>query len=128
MPSSSDLDIFFPPQAYLRRIEITKPQRFLGHVSQMAAGLTHHVTPDRLRKISASIPKIVIVTGDKDHLVDPVKSEWLRDAMPEAEYLKWEGTGHGLNHQRAKKYNQLLERTWEEGKRRLEEEPAKWGI
>jgi pimeloyl-ACP methyl ester carboxylesterase len=94
----------------------------------MAAGFTHRVTPDRLRKISASIPKVVIVTGDEDNLVAPSKSRKLKASMPEAELLEWEETGHGINLQRLRRYNELLERTWEEGKRRIEEDPEKWGV
>ena len=99
---------------------VTKPQLFLGHISQMAAALTHRVTPDRLASISKAIPKVVIVTGDEDHLVAPRHSRALKAAMPEAELVEWTETGHGINHQRAKRYNELLERTWEEGKRILE--------
>ena len=94
----------------------------------MAAGLTHRVTPDRLQKISSSIPKVTIVTGDDDNLVAPSKSRRLKASMPEAELLEWEETGHGINHQRYRKFNELLEKTWEEGRRRIEEEPEKWGV
>ncbi|TFK28647.1 alpha/beta-hydrolase [Coprinopsis marcescibilis] len=107
-------------EAYLRRVAITKPQQFAGHVSQLAAALTHRVTPDRLASISKSIPKVVILTGDDDHLVAPRHSRELKAGMPEAELLEWQDTGHGINHQRLKRFNELLERTWEEGKNILE--------
>jgi pimeloyl-ACP methyl ester carboxylesterase len=115
-------------EVYLRRVAITKPQLFLGHISQMASGLTHHVSPERLRKISGSIPKVTIVTGDDDHLVKPANSRRLKEAMPEAELEEWEGTGHGIHHQYAKRFNRLLARTWEEGRKKLDEEPEKWGL
>ena len=82
----------------------------------MCAGLTHHLQPERLRKISASIPKVAIVTGDEDHLVDPSNSEYLQKNMPEAEYIVWEGTGHAIHMQWPERYDSLLERILEEGR------------
>jgi acetyl esterase/lipase len=41
----------------------------MGHISQMGAALTHHVTQDRLARIAKSVPKVVILTGDDDYLV-----------------------------------------------------------
>lgn len=102
-------------QAFLRRVSITKPQEFLGHISQMAAALTHHVTEDRLRLISSLIPKVTIVTGDLDNLVLPQHSKDLKACMPEAEFIQWTETGHGIHAQRPDKFNALLERTFREG-------------
>ncbi|KAF8665599.1 hypothetical protein AX16_000056 [Volvariella volvacea WC 439] len=107
---------------FLRRITITKPQQFHGHISQMIAGLTHRVTPDRLAFISKSIPKVTIVTGDEDHLVLPVHSLELKAAMPEAELVEWKNTGHGVHIQRADWFNELVERTWREGKEKVSSE------
>ena len=82
----------------------------------MYAGLTHRVTPDRLREISRRIPKVLIVTGDNDHLVDPRNSQYLKEHMPEAEYVVFEGTGHALQLQCPEKYNKLVERVMKEGR------------
>ena len=79
-------------QSFLRRVLITKPQELMGHISQMAAALTHHVSPARLAAISKSIPKVVIITGDEDNLVLPSHSLELKASMPEAELIQWEGT------------------------------------
>ncbi|KAF9468764.1 alpha/beta-hydrolase [Collybia nuda] len=106
-------------EAYLRRIDITLPQAFLGHISQMAAGLTHYCSPERLRSISSSVPKITIITGDEDNLVLPRGSRRIKSCMPEAELVVWEGTGHGVNAQWPKRFNELLERTFREGKERI---------
>jgi hypothetical protein len=67
---------------YHTRIAATRPQSGMGHLSQMAAGMGHRVVPERLAKISKSVPKVTIVTGDDDHLVDPRNSEWLATCMP----------------------------------------------
>jgi len=103
---------------YLRRFELTRPQTMVGHFSQMAAGLTHHVSPDRLQSLSSGIPKVTIATGDDDHLVRPSNSQVLKEHMPEAELITWAQTGHALHTQWPKRFCDLLNRTFEEGKRR----------
>jgi len=103
---------------YLRRLEITRPQTVVGHFSQMVAGLTHHISPARLRSISSGIPKVTIVTGDSDNLIRPVNSRVLKEHMTEAELKTWDQTGHALHAQWPKRYCDLLNKTFEEGKRR----------
>ncbi len=105
-------------QAYKKRIEVTRPQTFLGAISQMAAAMTHHVSPDRLRKISSAIPKVIIVTGDTDNLIDPSNSHFLKEHMPEAELVVKTGVAHGLTIQEKQWFNELLERTFKEGRER----------
>ncbi|KAL0948994.1 hypothetical protein HGRIS_009093 [Hohenbuehelia grisea] len=111
-------------EVYIRRMGITQPQRFMGHISQMFAALGHRVTPDRLRKISTSIPKVAIVTGDQDNLVLPYHSFDLKRDMPEAEFAQWENTGHGIHVQRAEMFNALVERTCEEGRKLSNQEAS----
>ncbi|KAJ7702376.1 alpha/beta-hydrolase, partial [Mycena rosella] len=48
-------------EGYRHRILITAPQHFLGSLSQMAAALTHNVDFQRLRDISETIPKVLIL-------------------------------------------------------------------
>ena len=110
-----------PAQVYRKRIEITRPQSFMGMISQMAAGLTHHVSSDRLRHISKSIPKVLIITGDDDHLVHPSNSVYLKSHMPEAQFVQWKATGHGLHVEHKREFNTLLEQVFEEGRRKLRE-------
>ncbi|KAI0080593.1 alpha/beta-hydrolase [Panus rudis PR-1116 ss-1] len=105
---------------YRRRMEITRPQTFFGTISQMIAGMTHHVSPARLNSISKSIPKVVIITGDEDHLVSPKNSFYLKKHMPEAEFIQWKETGHGIHMQQKKMFNELIERVVREGKERIE--------
>lgn len=85
----------------------------------MAAGLTHGVSPARLRSISSSIPKVLIVTGDDDHLVDPANSRHMKACMPEAELVEWAGVGHAVQVQRREKFNELVERVIGEGRSKL---------
>ena len=95
----------------------------------MAAALTHHVSPSRLAFISARIPKIIIVTGDEDHLVAPEGSRRLWSGMVSnqdiegksgqdlrVELVQWESTGHGIHIQREKEFNELITRCVREGR------------
>lgn len=105
-----------PSQLYLRRIEITRPQTLVGSLSQMYAAMTHRVSAARLRQISATIPKVLITTGDNDHLVSPHKSRYIKQHMPEAEFLEMLATGHAIQIQQTERFNAALERTFEEGR------------
>lgn len=95
----------------------------------MAAALTHHVSPSRLAYISARIPKIMIVTGDEDHLVAPEGSRRLWRGMTSdqgidgkdgkdlrVELVQWECTGHGIHFQREREFNELIARCVREGR------------
>lgn len=105
---------------YRERMRITPPQRPMGAFSQMFAGLTHHVRPEQLRAIAARVPKVLILTGDDDNLVRPQCSLYLKEHMPQAELVQWEHTGHGIHVQWRERFNQLVERVFEEGRQRLE--------
>lgn len=102
---------------------MSKRQLIWGSISQMIAGLTHSVSPERLAYIAANIPKIVIVTGDTDNLVHTSGSERLKAAMCDksdqdsnrVEFLKWEGVGHAIHMQMESQFNELIERCAKEG-------------
>lgn len=97
------------------RIEITKPQTLMGALGQMAAGLTHRMAPDRLAKVSASVPKVLILSAAEDILIPHTEGADLKRQMPEAEYQCWEKTGHGVCGQYKERFNQLLEKVFEQG-------------
>lgn len=115
-------------QDYRHRIAFTRPQTPLGTFSQMAAGLTHHVSPARLRRISRSIPKILILTGDDDNLIRPSESVHLSKCMPEAEFVQWKGVGHGIHIQEKRRFHASLERVFEEGRGRVGEGYVPGGV
>lgn len=106
-------------EEHYKRLTVVRPQPQQGALSQMAAALTHDVSANRLRKISATIPKIIIMTGTKDKLVDPAGSRWMAENMPEAEFVVWEGVGHALQVQCSARYNETLARVIREGRERL---------
>ena len=118
-------------QELLIRVTFAKPQRFLGRISQMAAALTHHVSPSRLEFIGARIPKIIIVTGDEDCIVAPKESRRLWRGMTSndrdtdgkggqqdlrVELAQWEDAGHGIHLQKERKFNELVMRCVKEGR------------
>lgn len=110
--------------AFLRRINIARRQTLVGALSQMAAALTHHVSAARLQKISASIPKIYIMTGDEDNLVKPANSYHLKSCMPEAEFEVWEDSGHDVPAQRLKRFRAKMVSVMQEGWDRRQTEPT----
>ncbi|KAJ7131750.1 alpha/beta-hydrolase [Mycena crocata] len=99
-------------ESYLRRVIFSPKQKFIGHVSQLAAALTHRVSPDQLRQISKTIPKVVILCGDQDLLMDLQHSRDLKACMPEAHLVQWEDTGHGIHSQRPAEFRDLLIRVF----------------
>lgn len=106
------------PKKYARRMAAMRVQSPIGAISQMCAGLTHHVSKDRLRAISQAVPKIMIVVGDEDNLVDPGNSKYIKEHMPEAEYVEFQNTGHGIHLQWPERYCELVERAIKEGRER----------
>jgi len=106
-------------EEWRRRLDFTRPQTLMGSVSQIAAALSHKVEPERLRKISGAIPKVLIITGNEDQVIHPGHSRYLKEHMPEAEYIEWEATGHGIMAQWPERFNQLLERVIKEGREQV---------
>jgi len=106
-------------ESFLKRFYTTRAQSFIGVLSQMAAGLTHRVTGDRLKEISRLIPKVIVATGDDDHLVDPRQSRFIKENMPEAELVEFSGTGHAIHLQRPTDFNELVARAIREGRNRI---------
>lgn len=88
----------------------------------MFAGMTHHVSAQKLRQISQSIPKVLLATGDQDFLVAPHNTVYLKKHMEEAEVVEFQNTGHALHYQRYREFNALLERVFKEGRERVQAE------
>ncbi|KAI0000860.1 alpha/beta-hydrolase [Russula vinacea] len=105
---------------YNERGALTRVQKPMGAISQMWAGFTHHVQAERLAQISKTIPKVVILTGDEDHLMRPTNSAYLKKHMAEAEYIVWKDTGHVVHMQHVERFNALLEGVFQEGQARME--------
>ena len=100
------------------RFHFTTRQSLHGAVSQMKAALTHHIPDAALAQIDASVPKIAILTGDEDYLVDPRNSEYLSSRLATAQLVKFDKAGHALGNQLAGEVNRVLEEVIREGEER----------
>jgi len=105
-------------EEFTLRAVTSRRQTAMAALSQISACFTHHVSADRLRAISSHVPKVLIVSGDEDYLVDVRNSAYLASAMPEAEYIVLPETGHGLCIQQQQTFNRLIERVVKEGRER----------
>ncbi|KAH9854070.1 alpha/beta-hydrolase [Lenzites betulinus] len=105
-------------EAHRRMMNFNGSQSLLGAISQMIAALGHYVGPDRLQQISSSIPKVAIICGDSDNLVDTSNSHLLKKHMPDAELIVRECAGHGITIQYRSWFNGVLERIFKEGRER----------
>ncbi|EOR00935.1 hypothetical protein E3P92_00369 [Wallemia ichthyophaga] len=99
----------------IERAKYSREQDPFGAISQMYAALGHSVSPARMKLIDHNIPKITIVSGDEDYLVDISCSVDLKKHLPSATYTVFENTGHGLIGQRPFRFNKLIEDTVAEG-------------
>lgn len=100
-------------------MERTRPQSLIGALSQSYAALMHRVSVNRLHSIGMTIPKVLIITGDEDHLVHPRKSHYLAKHIPGAELVEWKSVGHVINQQKPAEFHEVLERVFKEGRDRV---------
>eukprot|EP01101_Sappina_pedata_P006267 TRINITY_DN3076_c0_g1_i1.p1 TRINITY_DN3076_c0_g1~~TRINITY_DN3076_c0_g1_i1.p1 ORF type:complete len:244 (+),score=85.31 TRINITY_DN3076_c0_g1_i1:203-934(+) len=105
----------FIKEAYLDRVSKDVPTTFGGFVSHLFACTTHHVSEDRLRIIKDSKTPILIVTGGEDHMVPHSNSEYLKNILEPAEYIFWEGVGHGVTVERFHEFNESIVRNLQRG-------------
>ncbi|PWN46990.1 alpha/beta-hydrolase [Violaceomyces palustris] len=101
------------------RYKFNKRQNVHGAMAQIKAALTHHVSDEDLIRIDSSVPRIAILTGDEDHLVNPRNSEYLRIKLSKATYHHFENTGHAIGLQHTTRLNQLLIQVFEEGEQEV---------
>lgn len=97
-------------QDFLWRAQQTNPQTTKGKLGQLAAVSRHRVTAEQLAEIESSVPKIGIVTGDQDKLINPKRSQELSEMMPKAEFWLVKNAGHALPSQIATEYNEWIEK------------------
>jgi hypothetical protein len=102
-------------QMFAFRYSFTRRQTLFGAMAQVGAvsvliiqhtlvakilisfqAITHRVSPSELKQINEAIPKITILTGDQDNLVNPRNSEHLKKHMPLAELHVVKGGGHAM--------------------------------
>lgn len=65
-------------------------------ISHLLQVFTHRITPAELKQINEAIPKITIMSGDHDNLVNPGNSKHLKQHLPAAELHLIQGGGHAM--------------------------------
>ncbi|KAJ2782213.1 hypothetical protein H4R18_002422 [Coemansia javaensis] len=87
----------------VRRSQYTRPMSFAGFLGQVGAVFRHYVAPARLAAIGRSLPgkRILVATGDEDHMVRVSNSAYLADSIGREHVIfkVFEGTGHGMSSQ-----------------------------
>ncbi|KAK4048657.1 hypothetical protein OIV83_004627 [Microbotryomycetes sp. JL201] len=95
-------------QDFLRRYKLTRRQTMTGRLGQLAAVFKHHVSQDRLLEIAETVPRIGIITGDQDNLVNPERSRDLHKDLPGSTLKVVKGAGHALPAQIPEEYNEWI--------------------
>ncbi|CAG8573268.1 4889_t:CDS:10 [Cetraspora pellucida] len=91
------------------RISRSRLQPVNGAIGQIAASLSHYVSPTRLQKIRNSIQPILVITGSWDNFVRPNNSFYLAEQL-QADFEFWEGCGHIPCGEQIERYNASLEK------------------
>lgn len=115
-PNRTNQEVLY--EMFKWRFHFTTRQSLHGAVSQMKAALSHNIPDADLERINTKVPKICILTGDTDYLVDPRNSDYLKQKLTSAEFHKFEVAGHALGSQIADRVNEILEKVIAEGEER----------
>jgi len=102
-------------EAYLERVKSDPPPRLSGFIGHISAVSTHHVSQERLHQLRDSGIPICIITGTNDSLVWHHNSFYLKDHLNPAEFIVWEGVGHGVLLERFEEFNDALVRNFRRG-------------
>ncbi|POW14088.1 hypothetical protein PSHT_07520 [Puccinia striiformis] len=99
------------------RVSKTRKQPGAGVVGQLGAALRHSCPTTSLAQIDRELQpaKILVITGDKDLVINPIRSIQLHEAMPNSEYLLIPGAGHAVCSQLPEQFNAIIERVMDEG-------------
>lgn len=111
-------------EMFAYRYTFTRRQTLYGALAQVRGVVTHRVSPSQLQRINEAIPKITIITGDDDNLVNPANSHHMKKHMPKADLHILPGVGHVTVVQEAEKVNAILDETFAIASKRLQE--GKW--
>ncbi|GAA6055715.1 hypothetical protein JCM3770_001034 [Rhodotorula araucariae] len=89
----------------MRRYQIGRRQSVSGQLGQMAAVLKHSVSADRLGVLATRIPRIAIIHGTEDLLIDVQRAHELHQDIPGSSLKVVQNAGHGLPSQITDEYN-----------------------
>jgi len=99
----------------VERVKADPPSRLTGFIGHVLAVFTHHVDRERLRTMSQSQIPITILTGTNDLLVHHSNSYYLNEILTPAEFIVWEGAGHGVAVEKFAEFNEALIRNFKRG-------------
>ncbi|KAJ2157008.1 hypothetical protein GGF46_004805 [Coemansia sp. RSA 552] len=92
----------------IRRSKYCRPMSFAGFMGQVGTVFRHYVSPARLANIGRMIPgkRILIITGDEDHMVRTSNSVHLADRIGRDNVILeiFRGAGHGVNSQESTRF------------------------
>ncbi|KAJ1836693.1 hypothetical protein IWW55_005816 [Coemansia sp. RSA 2706] len=98
----------FCAQNAMRRSKYTRPMTFAAFLGQVGTVFRHYVSPARLANLGRMLPgkRILIVTGDEDHMVRTSNSVYLADKIGREHVILevFEGAGHGMNSQESVRF------------------------
>lgn len=83
-------------QQFLLRSSKQRKPGFKTFFGQGLACLTHHVSKEKLEKIKKNVAHVLVITGNKDLLIDYKCSEYLADCFG-CEAVVIDGKGHGIH-------------------------------
>ncbi|KNZ62579.1 hypothetical protein VP01_1252g2 [Puccinia sorghi] len=88
-----------------------------GIFGQFCAAGLHHCPDAKLEQVAADLQpaKIMVITGDRDKLVVPLRSLELSQKLPGSELVVFRDAGHLLCSQVPQQFNRLMERIIDEG-------------
>lgn len=103
--------------ALMERMRKVRKQPVAGVVGQLSAALSHSCPRPALARIDQLLQpaKILVITGDKDQIINPARSIELHRALPHSEYLLIPRAGHAICSQLPDQFNAILERVMDEG-------------
>ncbi|EFP92022.1 uncharacterized protein PGTG_17853 [Puccinia graminis f. sp. tritici CRL 75-36-700-3] len=106
-------------ESLVQRVRKTRKQPASGVVGQLSAALSHSCPTASLARIARELEpaKVLVLTGDLDQLINPLRSIELHQALPNSEYLLIPGAGHAICSQLPEQSNNILERVMDEGNR-----------
>ncbi|KAJ1722030.1 hypothetical protein LPJ61_005974 [Coemansia biformis] len=101
--SGCDTMMAYCVQNAVRRSKYTRPMSFSGFLNQVGVVFRHYVSPARLANLGRMLPgkRILIVTGDEDHMVRTKNSDYLADKIGREHVIfqVYNGAGHGMSSQ-----------------------------
>lgn len=81
---------------FLKRYHLARKQPFSGRIGQLGAAIGHSVSKGQLAELAKLIPRIGVITGDSDSLINPRRSNDLAAMLPGSELVICKDAGHAL--------------------------------